>query len=255
MRRMSGLCPAGTRLAMQQPFRPLIVFAVAALITGTAAFSANSEQRALEQKFDAQLQPADLEAWMKRMSAAPTHVGSPQAKANAEFVREQMREWGWDAQIETFDVLYPTLKRHSLELIAPTRYVATLEEPPVEGDATSSRTDGLPPYHAYGADGDVTGELVYVNYGMPDDYEELARRKVDVKGKIVIVRYGAGWRGLKPKLAQEHGAAGCIIYSDPRDDGYFAGDPYPKGGWRPAQGVQRGSVLDLPVAPRSEEHV
>jgi N-acetylated-alpha-linked acidic dipeptidase len=206
-------------------------------------------QRALEQKFDAQLRAADLEGWMKQMSAQPTHVGSPHNKANAEFVQQQMRVWGWDAQIETFDVLYPTLKQHSLELIAPTRFVAALKEPPIEGDATSSQTDGLPPYHAYGGDGDVTAELVYVNYGMPDDYKELARRHVDVKGKIVIVRYGSGWRGLKPKLAQEHGAVGCLIYSDPRDDGYFVGDVYPKGGWRPPQSVQRGSVLDLPVAP------
>jgi N-acetylated-alpha-linked acidic dipeptidase len=236
---------------MQQLLRRWFVLALAALVTCTAAYGANSEsaQGALEQKFDAQLQPADLEAWMKRMSSEPTHVGSPKAKANAEFVVQLMREWGWEAQIETFDVMYPTLKQHSLELIAPTRYVAALKETPIEGDATSSRTDGMPPYHAYGADGDVTGELVYVNYGMPDDYKELARRKVDVKGKIVIVRYGAGWRGLKPKLAWEHGAVGCIIYSDPRDDGYFAGDAYPKGGWRPPQGVQRGSVLDLPVAP------
>jgi N-acetylated-alpha-linked acidic dipeptidase len=236
---------------MQQLLRRLFVLTLAAFVTCTAAFSANSDsaQRTLEQRFDAQLQPADLEAWMKRMSSEPTHVGSPKAKANAEFVAQLMREWGWDAQIETFDVMYPTLKQHRLELIAPTRYVAALKETPIEGDATSSRTDGLPPYHAYGADGDVTGELVYVNYGMPDDYKELARRKVDVKGKIVIVRYGAGWRGLKPKLAWEHGAVGCIIYSDPRDDGYFAGDAYPKGGWRPPQGVQRGSVLDLPVAP------
>ncbi|MGH8177537.1 MAG: transferrin receptor-like dimerization domain-containing protein, partial [Steroidobacter sp.] len=247
-----------------QPLRRLFVLAAAAHISCTAALSATGEppaapigflpsaasaQRALEQKFDAELRPADLEAWLKRMSAQPTHVGAPHNKANAEFVLQQMREWGWDAQIETFDVMYPTLKQHSLELTAPTRYVATLKEPPIEGDATSSRTDRLAPYHAYGADGDVTAELVYVNYGMPDDYKELARRKVDVKGKIVIVRYGAGWRGLKPKLAHEHGAVGCLIYSDPRDDGYFAGDAYPKGGWRPAQGVQRGSVLDLPVAP------
>jgi N-acetylated-alpha-linked acidic dipeptidase len=238
-------------LPMPPRLRRCWVLAVTALATGTVALGASNEpaQRTLEQKFDAQLQPADLEAWMKRMTDAPTHVGSPKAKANAEFVAQQLREWGWEAQIETFEVLYPTLQQHRLELIAPTRYTAALKETPIEGDATSARTDGLPPYHAYGADGDVTGELVYVNYGMPDDYKELARRKIDVKGKIVIVRYGAGWRGLKPKLAWEQGAIGCIIYSDPRDDGYFAGDAYPKGGWRPAQGVQRGSVLDLPVAP------
>jgi N-acetylated-alpha-linked acidic dipeptidase len=206
-------------------------------------------QRALEQTFDAQLNAADLREWLQKMSAAPTHVGAPHNKANAEFVQQQMREWGWDAQIETFDVLYPTLKEHSLELLSPKKYVAVLKEPTIQGDTTSSVPGMLPPYHAYGADGDVTAELVYVNFGMPDDYLELARRGVDVKGKIVIVRYGEGWRGLKPKLAQQHGAVGCIIYSDPNQDGYFAGDAYPKGGWRPEYSVQRGSVLDLPVAP------
>ena len=230
-----------------------------ALMTSAVAWSAPSmlgyrpdavaAQRALEQTFDAQLNAADLREWLQKMSAAPTHVGAPHNKANAEFVQQQMREWGWDAQIETFDVLYPTLKEHSLELLSPKKYVAVLKEPTIQGDATSSVPGMLPPYHAYGADGDVTAELVYVNFGMPDDYLELARRGVDVKGKIVIVRYGEGWRGLKPKLAQQHGAVGCIIYSDPNQDGYFAGDAYPKGGWRPEYSVQRGSVLDLPVAP------
>ena len=234
---------------MNRAFPKIRTLVASALVVGSAAWGATAEQRTLEQKFDAQLQASDLQAWMKQMSAKPTHVGAPHDKANAEFVQQQFRAWGWDAQIETFDVLYPTLKQHSLELVAPTRFVASLKEPPIEGDSTSTQTDGLPPYHAYGGDGDVTAPLVYVNFGMPDDYKELARRNIDVKGKIVIVRYGAGWRGLKPKLAQEHGAVGCLIYSDPHEDGYFAGDAYPKGGFRPSQGVQRGSVLDLPVAP------
>ena len=157
------------------------------------------------------------------MAAGANHVGAPHNKENAEFVLQQFRAWGWDAQIEQFDVLYPTLKRHSLELLGPTKFVASLTEPPIAGDETSARTDGMPPYHVYGADGDVTADLVYVNYGMPDDYKELARRGIDVKGKIVIARYGQGWRGLKPKLAYEHGAVGCLIYSDPQDDGYSAG--------------------------------
>jgi N-acetylated-alpha-linked acidic dipeptidase len=114
------------------------------------------------------------------------------------------------------------------------------------GDDTSSKTkDELPAYNVYGADGDVTAELVYVNQGMPDDYLELERQGVSVKGRIVLTRYGGGWRGLKPKLAHEHGAVGCLIYSDPHDDGYGAGDAYPKGGYRPRDGVQRGSVQDL----------
>jgi N-acetylated-alpha-linked acidic dipeptidase len=234
---------------MNRAFLKIRTLVASALLIGSAAWGATPEQRALEQKFDAQLQASDLESWMKQMVAKPTHVGAPHNKANAELAQQQFRAWGWDAQIETFDVLYPTLKQHSLELVAPTRYVASLKETPIEGDSTSTQIDGLPPYHAYGGDGDVTAPLVYVNFGMPDDYKELARRNIDVKGKIVIVRYGSGWRGLKPKLAQEHGAVGCLIYSDPHEDGYFAGDAYPKGGFRPSQGVQRGSVLDLPVAP------
>src|SRR5215472_1662670 len=202
-------------------------------------------QRSLEQRFDAELKPADLRAWLKNLASAPNQVGSPHDKANAEFVRDLFRQWGWQAQIEQFEVLYPTLKDHSLELVAPTHFTATLSEPPVAGDATSGAAGIMPPYNVYGADGDVTGELVYLNYGMAKDYQELARRGIDVKGKIVIARYGSGWRGLKPKLAQEHGAIGCIIYSDPHDDGYAQGDVYPQGGWRPPEGVQRGSVLDI----------
>jgi N-acetylated-alpha-linked acidic dipeptidase len=205
-----------------------------------------SSQQALEQRFDAQIDAAEQRGWLKTLSAEPNQVGSPHDKANAEMVRDLFKQWGWDAQIETFDVLYPTLKQHTVEMISPTKFVASLKEPPVPGDETSTRlADALAPYNVYGADGDVTGDLVYLNYGMPDDYKDLARRGISVKGKIVIARYGSGWRGLKPKLAQEHGAVGCIIYSDPRDDGYGPGDPYPKGGFRPADGVQRGSVADL----------
>ena len=204
-----------------------------------------STEHALEQRFDAGIDAADLRGWLKALSSAPNHVGSPHDKANAERVRDLFRQWGWDAQIETFEVLYPTLKQHTLEMVAPTKFVASLKEPPVAGDESSTRTDGLPAYNIYGGDGDVTGDLVYLNYGMPDDYKDLARRGIDVKGKIVITRYGGGWRGLKPKLAQEHGAVGCIIYSDPQNDGYGPGDVYPKGGWRPAEGLQRGSVQDM----------
>ena len=204
-------------------------------------------ERSLEQRFDAALNPAELREWMKTLSAGPNQVGSPHDKANAELVRDLFRQWGWQAQIEEFEVLYPTLKQHTLELVAPSHFTASLNEPAVAGDATSSVPGIMPPYNVYGADGDVTGELVYLNYGMPKDYDDLARRGIDVKGRIVIARYGGGWRGLKPKLAQQHGAIGCLIYSDPHDDGYAEGDVYPKGGWRPAEGVQRGSVLDIAV--------
>ncbi len=213
--------------------------------------SANAAaEQSLEQRFDAGLDPADQRAWLKQMSSAPNQVGSPHDKANAEFMLAKFREWGWDAHIETFSVLYPTPKKVALELLGAKPYTATLREPAVASDATSDiRKDSLPPYNVYGGDGDVTAELVYANYGMPDDYKALARRGIDVRGKIVITRYGGGWRGLKPKLAQEHGAVGCLIYSDPHDDGYAQGDVYPKGGWRPAEGVQRGSVADMQQYP------
>ena len=221
--------------------------AAATLFGFNAADSAR--ERSLEQRFDASLSAADLRAWLRTLSSAANHVGSPHDKANAEYVRDLFKQWGWDARIEEFEVLYPTLKAHTLEMVAPSHFVASLTEPPVEGDRTSAREDALRPYNEYGADGDVTGELVYLNYGMPEDYKALARRGVDVRGKIVITRYGEGWRGLKPKLAQEHGAIGCIIYSDPYDDGYARGAVYPRGGWRPPPGVQRGSVLDMTIYP------
>jgi len=214
-------------------------------LEGFSSGAAAAEIR-LEQRFDADLSAAELRAWMQQMSSAPNHVGSAHDKANAEFQLAKFREWGWDASIETFSVLYPTPREVSVELIAPTHFKARLSEPPIVGDSTSTQSkDELPPYNVYGADGDVTAELIYVNQGMPDDYKELEREGLSVKGRIVLTRYGGGWRGLKPKLAYEHGAVGCLIYSDPRDDGYGAGDTYPKGGFRPPDAVQRGSVQDL----------
>ncbi len=214
-------------------------------IPGFSASGAAAEAQ-LEQRFDADLSAAELRAWMQQMSSEPNHVGSAHDKANAEFQLKKFREWGWDASIESFSVLYPTPRELAVELVAPTHFVVRLSEPPIAGDSTSAKVaEELPPYNVYGADGNVTAELVYVNQGMPDDYLELERQGVSVKGRIVLTRYGGGWRGLKPKLAYEHGAVGCLIYSDPRDDGYGAGDTYPKGGYRPRDGVQRGSVQDM----------
>jgi N-acetylated-alpha-linked acidic dipeptidase len=219
--------------------------AAAAEMQGFSVAGAAAETE-LEQRFDADLSAAELRAWMQQMSSEPNHVGSAHDKANAEFELKKFLEWGWSASIETFSVLYPTPREVMVEMVAPTRFVARLTEPPIAGDSTSSRTkQELPAYNVYGADGDVTAELVYVNQGMPDDYQELDRQGVSVKGRIVLARYGGGWRGLKPKLAYEHGAVGCVIYSDPHDDGYGAGDSYPKGGYRPRDGIQRGSVQDM----------
>jgi N-acetylated-alpha-linked acidic dipeptidase len=187
---------------------------------------------------------------MKRLSARPHHVGSPYDKDNAEWILSKFKEFGWDAQIETFTVLFPTPKERLLELLSPTQFKASLEEPAVAVDPTSNqKAEQLPTYNAYSIDGDVTGPLVYVNYGRPQDYEELERRNISVSGAIVIARYGASWRGIKPKVAAEHGAIGCLIYSDPRDDGYFADDVFPDGPMRNKTGVQRGSVADMPIYP------
>jgi N-acetylated-alpha-linked acidic dipeptidase len=187
---------------------------------------------------------------MQRLSARPHHVGSPYGKDNAEWLLAQFKSYGWDAKIEQFDVLFPTPKERVLELVAPTRFRAKLQEPALAVDPTSNQhSEQLPTYNAYSADGDVTAPLVYVNYGVPADYEELERRGISVKGAIVIARYGASWRGIKPKVAAEHGAVGALIYSDPRDDGYQQGEAFPNGPWRGPDGVQRGSVMDMPVHP------
>ena len=213
-------------------------------LIGYSNESSRSE-RQWEEKFRALPAPDQIRENMRRLSAFPHHVGSLYDKDNAEWMLAKFKSWGFDAQIETFDVLFPTPKERLVELIAPTKYHAKLQEPPVPGDPTSAQTQQqLPTYNAYSADGDVTGPLVYVNYGMREDYEQLDKQGISVKGAIVIARYGGGWRGIKPKVAYEHGAKGCIIYSDPADDGYVPGDVYPQGAYRPKEGVQRGSVED-----------
>ncbi len=218
-------------------------------IQGFTEESAKAEI-ALEQKFDGYLKASNLDQWMKYLTGKPHHLGSAMGKEYAEWMRDQFKSWGYEAELETYKVLFPTPKVRVLEMVAPTKYKARLAEPPLKEDATSGQVrEQLPTYHGFSADGDVTAELVFVGYGVPSDYDELDKLGVDVKGKIVIAKYGGSWRGIKPKVAQEKGAIGCIIYSDPEDDGYFQGDVYPKGPYRPSLGAQRGSVLDLPVRP------
>ena len=202
-------------------------------------------ERDLEKKFQDAVVAGNIRENMRRLSARPHSVGSTYDKDNAEWILARFKEWGFDARIENFDVLFPTPKERIVELVAPTKFRAKLQEPALSADPTSNQTaEQLPTYNAYSADGDVTAPLVYVNYGNREDYEELDRMGISVKGAIVITRYGSGWRGIKPKVAAEHGAIGCLIYSDPRGDGFFHGDDYPTGGWRPPDGVQRGSVMD-----------
>ena len=214
-------------------------------------FSAESAaaQRQLEARLDEQMNPDNLREWMKRITAEPFFVGAPHNKENTEFVRDLFREWGYEAEIVEYRVLFPKPRIREVEMVAPERYRARLEEPVIPEDASSGVDGRLPSYNAYSADGDVTAELVYVNYGIPGDYEELKRRGIDVRGKIIIARYGGSWRGIKPKLAHEKGAVATILYSDPRDDGYFQGDVYPEGPYRMEWGVQRGSVTDMPLYP------
>src|SRR5215469_11292528 len=238
----------------------LVLLAIAATLEFTAAMPDSTEhllgyseaaartELGWEAKFKSIPLPENIKEYNRRLSAHPHHVGSTYDKDNAEWILSKFKEWGWDAHIETFKVLFPTPKERVLELVAPTRFVAKLEEPTVPEDPTSEQRDEqLPTYNAYSIDGDVTAPLVYVNHGVPDDYEQLERLGVSVKGAIVLARYGGSWRGIKPKVAAEHGAVGCLIYSDPRDDGYFAGDVFPQGAYRPIEGVQRGSVVDMPV--------
>ncbi len=253
--RRARLTAAATALALALLLLPAVSFAAASEAQAAPqtllGFSpdGSAAERDLESRFDAQLDPALLQTWLEHLAAKPHHVGSPWDKANAEYIQGLFQSWGFDTHIEQFRVLFPTPKTRQLEMVAPSPYTAKLEEPALAQDATSGQQGQLPTYNAYSIDGDVTGELVYVNYGVPDDYDELARRGIDVAGKIVIARYGGSWRGIKPKVAAEHGALGCILFSDPRDDGYFEGDTYPEGGYRPAQGVQRGSVADMPLYP------
>ncbi len=223
--------------------------AEAPLLRGYSAGTSGVE-RDWETRFRAAVVPDSIRAVMRVLSARPHHVGSPYDRTNALWIRARLASFGLDAHLDTFDVLFPTPLEREVELLSPRRFVASLREPPVRGDSTSWQTkEQLPTYNAYSADGDVTAPLVYVNYGLPPDYDRLARFGISVRGAIVIARYGAAWRGVKPKLAAEHGAVGCLLYSDPRDDGYQAGDVFPEGPWRPAEGVQRGSVMDMALYP------
>jgi N-acetylated-alpha-linked acidic dipeptidase len=224
--------------------RLVFLFAV-----GLSIHAADSSQ-AWEEKLRAIPVPQNMRDYMQRLSARPHHVGSPYDQDNAEWILAKLKSWGLDAKIENFDVLFPTPKERLVEMVEPVKFTAKLEEPAVAIDPTSNqKSEQLPVYNAYSIDGEATAPLVYVNYGIPADYEELARMGVSVNGAIVIARYGASWRGIKPKVAAEHGALACIIYSDPRDDGYFAGDVFPDGPDRPREGAQRGSVMDMPVYP------
>jgi N-acetylated-alpha-linked acidic dipeptidase len=231
--------------AFAQTTTPVASSAILGFTSPSAAL-----ERQWEEKFKAIPSPDNQRQYMERLSARPHHVGSAYDKANAEWILSKFKEWGWDAQIESFDVVFPTPKTRIVEMLEPTKFTAKLDEPVVPGDPTSAqKSEQLPSYNAYSRDGDVTAPLVFVNYGVVEDYEKLQREGVSVKGAIVIAKYGHSWRGIKPKLAAEHGAIGCLIYSDPADDGYAQDAVFPEGPMRPKDGVQRGSVMDMPLYP------
>ncbi len=212
--------------------------------------ASSDKQRAIESRLDDSIDKNEMDQWLRRMSAKPHHVGSPASKENAEFIASLFESWGYDVEIAEYEILLPTPRVREVELLAPTQFSAMLTEDSLAEDpSTSVREDLLPPYNAFSVDGEVEGELVFVNYGMPADYEILDRYGISVEGKIAIAKYGRSWRGIKPKLAGEKGAIGTIIYSDPIDDGYGAGDVYPKGPFKHESGVQRGSVMDMPTYP------
>src|ERR1700675_407701 len=234
-----SLAPVGNHVAADE--QPLF---------GYSAESSRTE-RQWEEKLRAIPNPDNLRAYMQKLSARPHHVGSTYDKNNAEWIAAKFKEFGLDTHIEQFDVLFPTPKERVVELVeGGPKFAAKLQEPALSQDPTSNQqSEQLPTYNAYSIDGDVTAPLVYVNYGIPEDYEQLERLGVSVKGKIVIARYYHSWRGIKPKVAAEHGAVGCLIYSDPHEDGFVQGETFPKGPWRPKDGVQRGSVADMPFYP------
>jgi N-acetylated-alpha-linked acidic dipeptidase len=207
------------------------------------------QERELERKFDGELRKENMEKWMEHMAAHPHHLGSKYGEELAGFVKSNFVAWGYSTEIKEYTVLFPTPKTRLVEMVSPTQFTASLREQSPEEAQSSGLADQLPPFNVYCVGGDVTSELVYVNYGVPKDYEVLAQRGIDVKGKIVIARYGGSWRGIKPKVAAEHGAVGCLIYSDPRDDGYFKSETFPNGPWRNQNGAQRGSVEDMPLYP------
>jgi N-acetylated-alpha-linked acidic dipeptidase len=234
-----SLAPVGSHVAADEQ-----------ALFGYSAESSRAE-RQWEEKLRAIPSPENLRAYMQRLSAHPHHVGSQADKDNAEWIAAKFKEFGLDTHIEQFDVLFPTPKERLVELVeGGPKFVAKLQEPALPQDATSNQqAEQLPSYNAYSIDGDVTAPLVYVNYGIPDDYEQLERMGISVTGKIVIARYFHSWRGIKPKVAAEHGAIGCLIYSDPHEDGFVQGDVFPVGPYRPPDGVQRGSVADMPLYP------
>jgi N-acetylated-alpha-linked acidic dipeptidase len=238
-------CALGSVASAQAPAGRLLGFTAG----GTEA------QRALERQLLGQPAGDRMAEYHTAMTSEPHHAGTDAQERTAGYYAEKLREFGFDeVLLNRYEVLLPYPVHREVTLLEPERYELKLFEPPLERDGEivdpfSDDEGVLPTFNAYSADGDVTGEVVYVNYGIPADYEVLDELGVSLEGKIAIARYGRSWRGIKPRLAAERGAVGCLIYSDPADDGFVQGDVLPEGKWRPEWGVQRGSVMDMPTYP------
>jgi len=219
-----------------------------ARIRGFSA-AASAAETAREREFQAMPDAKVAEADFDVMTAAPHHTGSPYEIKLADYVADRLKAFGFDVSRDEYGVLLPWPGERRLDIVGPDEVKLQVEEEKIRGDQWADMPGILPAYNAYSPAGDVAGEIVYVNFGIPSDYETLQKLGIDVKGKIVLARYGGSWRGIKPKVAAEHGAVACLIYSDPHEDGYFQGDVYPDGPFRGWGMIQRGSVMDMPRYP------
>ena len=215
-------------------------------------FTASGAARELEVegRMGALVSPDSMLHYHRVLTAEPHHAGTEANLKLGRYYGRMLKSFGFDeVRYIRYQVLLPRPVERLVELVAPEKVTLKLAEPPLKADPDTRKPGVLPPFNAYSADGEVTAEVVYVNYGIPEDYAVLDSLGISVAGKIVLARYGHSWRGIKPRLAAARGALGCLIYSDPADDGYAKGDVLPAGKWRPRYGVQRGSVMDMPLYP------
>lgn len=228
-----------------------VALAAQAPTAGPIGFSTSSReaQAAAERTFLDTVTPANARRWLAALTEEPHVAGTPAEKKVADYVLARFKEFGLDAEMVRYDVFLNHPKHVSLKITTPVEEELKLVETPIEADKDSTMDGMFPAFHGYGASGTAAGQIVYVNYGTPADYTRLAGMGISVEGKIALARYGAVFRGLKVKEAQDRGALGVLIYSDPADDGYMRGDVYPDGPMRPESAIQRGSVLFLSHVP------
>ncbi len=223
-----------------------LVFALPLHAQTTPGYSPQSAtaERAAEADVISRPSPSSASAHSKFLSFQPHMAGTPAQARTRDYVVSQMKSWGLETEVRSYSVWMPHPLSTRVWRITPDLIELNLQEGPIPEDTTSVAFPQVMPFNGYGAAGDVRGEVVYVNYGLIEDYAQLDSMGVSVKGKIAIARYGRSYRGIKAREAEKHGAVGLMIYSDPADDGYVRGDVYPVGPMRPSQGIQRGSVMN-----------